>query len=253
MRKSTQRIAEMRFRSLYRLSFLPLLLLAGCTGSYSLWNLHDDEAESYYQPVEPIMLCEENAPCGSAQQGMPAAANAPMVIPPEETPDRFVNYRRSAADYREYGERTPQDQMIVTAGAGSILSAAIPPTIDEEVSDYEESVSMAFEDAEASANDDGDNAEASLDDAVEDWLAEEGATLKGLLSEWCERAGWRLIWNTNRNYTLSAGAMFRGRFADVSSALIRTFARARPAPLATFYKGNRVLVVETKEDENAYN
>ena len=51
---------------------------------------------------------------------------------------------------------------------------------------------------------------------------------------------------------MAAGAMFRGRFADVSSALIRTFARARPAPVATFYKGNRVLVVETMEDENAY-
>ena len=60
------------------------------------------------------------------------------------------------------------------------------------------------------------------------------------------------MWNTNRNYVLNAGAMFRGRFADVSSALIRAFARARPAPVATFYKGNRVLVVETMEDENAY-
>jgi hypothetical protein len=61
------------------------------------------------------------------------------------------------------------------------------------------------------------------------------------------------MWSSNRNYTLGAGAMFRGRFADVSSALIHNFARAKPAPMATFYKGNRVLVVETKEDENAYN
>ena len=61
-----------------------------------------------------------------------------------------------------------------------------------------------------------------------------------------------LIWKTNRNYTLNAGAMFRGNFADVSSALVRAFARARPAPVATFYKGNRVLVIETMEDENAY-
>ena len=54
------------------------------------------------------------------------------------------------------------------------------------------------------------------------------------------------------DYTLSAGAMFRGSFADVASALVRAFARARPAPIATFYKGNRVLVIETMEDENAY-
>ena len=57
---------------------------------------------------------------------------------------------------------------------------------------------------------------------------------------------------SNRNYILNAGAMFRGNFADVSSALVRAFARARPAPVATFYKGNRVLVIETMEDENAY-
>ena len=61
-----------------------------------------------------------------------------------------------------------------------------------------------------------------------------------------------VIWKTNRNYTLNAGAMFRGRFADVSAALVRAFGRARPAPIATFYKGNRVLVIETMEDENAY-
>ncbi|MBR1903900.1 MAG: toxin co-regulated pilus biosynthesis Q family protein, partial [Alphaproteobacteria bacterium] len=73
-----------------------------------------------------------------------------------------------------------------------------------------------------------------------------------LLTQWFDESGWWLIWNTNRNYTLNAGAMFRGSFADVASALVRAFARARPAPIATFYKGNRVLVIQTMEDENAY-
>ncbi len=76
--------------------------------------------------------------------------------------------------------------------------------------------------------------------------------MRDLLVQWSEEAGWRLIWKTNRNYTLNAGAMFRGNFADVASALVRAFARAKPAPVATFYKGNRVLVIETMEDENAY-
>ena len=122
-----------------------------------------------------------------------------------------------------------------------------PPSIEDEVVDYEEEIKLT--------EDNGQSDEAGMaagEDPVEDWLAEEGKTLKALLTEWSERAGWRLIWNSNRNYTLTAGAMFRGRFADVSSALIRAFARARPAPIATFYKGNRVLVVETMEDENAY-
>lgn len=168
-------------------------------------------------------------------------------VDPSADENEFVNYTKVAADYREYGERTPRDQNITQAAAGNNLSASIPPSIEDEVVDYEEEIKLT--------EDNGQSDEAGMaagEDPVEDWLAEEGKTLKALLTEWSERAGWRLIWNSNRNYTLTAGAMFRGRFADVSSALIRAFARARPAPIATFYKGNRVLVVETMEDENAY-
>lgn len=234
MRKSIQRIADMDLTGLHRLSFLAVILLAGCSGSYTLWSSDNDNAPVQQQEIP----CVENAPV------------VPVVVPPEEPGDQFVNYREAAANYREYGERTPRDQYIMTSGAGSNMSAAIPPTIEEEVSDYEDAVNSAFQ--EAANENAGSSSSNSGDDAVEDWLAEEGNTLKGLLSDWCERAGWRLVWNSNRNYTLSAGAMFRGRFADVSSALIRNFARAQPAPMATFYKGNRVLVVETREDENAF-
>lgn len=160
---------------------------------------------------------------------------------------QFVNYTDVAADYRQYGERTPQDIMVSQAAAGNNMTASIPPSIENEVVEYQENVGMTdktYDSEEAPAG--------SNDDAVEDWMADEGQNLKSLLTEWSERAGWRLVWDTNRNYTLTAGAMFRGNFADVSSALIRAFARAKPAPVATFYKGNRVLVVETMEDENAY-
>ena len=157
----------------------------------------------------------------------------------------FVNYTQVAADYRAYGERSRRDQLVTQSGGGNNISAAIPPSIDSEVMDYEEEIRGHENNGE-----EGDEYDA--EDPTEDWLAEEGRTLKEILTEWSDRAGWRLVWKSNRNYTLSAGAMFRGRFADVSSALIRAFGRARPAPVATFYKGNRVLVVETLEDENAY-
>lgn len=223
MNKSIQRIADMNLKRLYKLSFLSAFLITGCTGGYTIWG--DNAYEQ--QPIIPV------------------------IVPPEQPANQFIDYRQSAADYREFGERTPQDQYIMTSGAGSNMSAAIPPTIEEEVTDYEDAVNGAID--EAVSEEMRAASTSSGDDAVEDWLAEEGNTLKGLLTEWCERAGWRLVWNSNRNYTLGAGAMFRGRFADVSSALIRNFARATPAPLATFYKGNRVLVVETREDENAFN
>jgi len=90
------------------------------------------------------------------------------------------------------------------------------------------------------------------DNTILTWEAEEGDNLRDLLTKWSAMSGWKLLWQTNRNYVLSAGVMFKGKFADVSSALVRAFARARPAPIATYYKGNRVIVVETMENENAY-
>ena len=235
MKISILRIAKMNIKPLQIMSLSGLALISACTSDFVGWGSINGE--------EVIVTKEE---CLGSEPSIPS------VAPYNEQDSRFVNYRKTASDYREFGERTPRDQYIVTSGTGSNITAAIPPTIEEEVADYEDAVNNAFETASSEAGS-GDDKSSSGDDAVEDWLAEEGNTLKGLLSDWCERSGWRLIWNSNRNYTLSAGAMFRGRFADVSSALIRTFARAQPAPMATFYKGNRVLVVETREDENAYN
>ena len=205
-----------------------------------------------------------------------------------------VNYTRTAADFREYGERTPRDYRVTQAGAGNNMSAVVRPSIENEVTDYEAQViaqqqqipqaqmpqgqmpqgqapqASAMTPAQQQAmalnpnqyqvpenyrqqeeTKSGENADEQKE-LTKDWLAEEGQSLKDLLTAWSEESGWRLIWKTNRNYTLNAGAMFRGNFADVASALVRAFARARPAPIATFYKGNRVLVIETMEDENAY-
>lgn len=245
----------MNNRTLQRISILSVFLIAGCAGVdyFGAGNTYSDDSSATMTVTETQLVpvaTAEAAPAAPVPCAEPAPVK-PVIVPPTEDNNDFVNYRETAADYREFGERTPRDQRIVTAGAGSNMSASIPPTIEEEVMDYEDEVNAALN--EAGEDGDGSSQSAGGDDPVEDWLAEEGSTLKGLLSEWSERSGWRLIWNTNRNYTLAAGAMFRGRFADVSSALIRTFARARPAPIATFYKGNRVLVVETMEDENAYN
>ena len=242
MIKYIQRISRMKCGKLCGLSLLALFGLTGCRGYFTWW-----------EPVaiEDKVIYRDNSPVEAEVDVSVSEEQVQLVAPSPQEDNRFIDYRRTAAEYRSYGERANIDQRYTSAAAGGNISASIPPTIDEEVADYDESVDMAFENAH-----EGDSVGGGMDsgdEAVEDWLAEEGNTLRGLLSEWCERAGWRLVWNSNRNYTLSAGAMFRGRFADVASALIRSFARAQPAPLATFFKGNRVLVVETKEDENAYN
>lgn len=257
----------------------------------------------------------------------------------------LINYTKTEADYRAYGERTKRDQLYTQSGAGSNLTATIPPDIEEDiVTEYEPGYNGNGEDENENLNPNGYNApendvfantnagnfepqytlnnysgvishpgyqvicpngcgqfanipddgisseftEESFDindyvrengidseeiefieigeenetvevaskeisdTTITTWDAQEGDTLRELLTHWSSLAGWKLLWNTNRNYTLSAGVMFKGKFTDVSSALIRAFARARPAPIATFYKGNRVIVVETMENENAY-
>jgi hypothetical protein len=285
-----------------------LLSTAGCVGLNKSYLEEECENGICTSNREYTAVCVENADGYS-----------------ECTDTGDINYTRGAADFRQYGERTPRDHRITQAGAGNNLSAAIPPSIDNEVIAYENGVvdANAYDQpwnpaaplphtaggaqmqaangvpagangvpaagangyqvaagnngganyagyagngpvsvklqqnvqngaAQAGNAQNGDEDVSEESNANKDWLAEEGQSLKELLTAWSDEAGWRLIWKTNRNYTLNAGAMFRGNFADVASALIRAFARARPAPIATFYKGNRVLVIETMEDENAY-
>lgn len=85
-------------------------------------------------------------------------------------------------------------------------------------------------------------------DQVRSWVVASGQTLREVLQSWCNKEGWDLVWTTSREYPIEASAVFKGRFVDVASALVRNFGRATPIPYAKFYKGNRVLVVSTSEE-----
>lgn len=89
-----------------------------------------------------------------------------------------------------------------------------------------------------------------VQDIVRDWIAKEGMTLREILQQWADIEGWELVWNTKREYPLKASAIFRGRFRDVSSAIVRNFSRATPQPMAKYYFGNRVLVIKTLEEHD---
>lgn len=90
-------------------------------------------------------------------------------------------------------------------------------------------------------------APAVLTDQVRSWVVANGQTLRQVLQNWCDKEGWDLVWATSREYPIEASAVFKGRFVDVASALVRNFGRATPIPYAKFYKGNRVLVISTGE------
>lgn len=166
----------------------------------------------------------------------------------------------------EYAQRTPADVLQNTGGyRGEDMSATTPNALganglysyDSSQAGTNEPASRGVKPQSASEATDARNSDNPANelydpaDPVEDWLATEGSSIRSLLTEWGDKSGWRVVWSTDREYILEAGAMFRGRFMDVASALLRSFARARPAPWGTFYKGNRVLLVTTTEDENA--
>ncbi len=88
----------------------------------------------------------------------------------------------------------------------------------------------------------------TLQDQVRSWVVANGQTLREVLQSWCDKEGWDLVWTTPREYPIEASAVFKGRFVDVASALVRNFGRATPIPYAKFYKGNRVLVISTNEE-----
>ena len=91
-------------------------------------------------------------------------------------------------------------------------------------------------------------APAVMIDQVRSWVVASGQTLREVLQNWCDKEGWDLVWTTTREYPIEASAVFKGRFTDVASALVRNFERATPIPYAKFYKGNRVLVISTTEE-----
>jgi len=91
-------------------------------------------------------------------------------------------------------------------------------------------------------------APAVVTDQVRSWVVASGQTLREVLQSWCDKEGWDLVWTTVREYPIEASAVFKGRFVDVASALVRNFGRATPIPYAKFYKGNRVLVVSVSEE-----
>ncbi len=88
----------------------------------------------------------------------------------------------------------------------------------------------------------------NLTDQVRSWVVANGQTLREVLQSWCDKEGWDLVWTTAREYPIEASAVFKGRFVDVASALVRNFGRATPVLYAKFYKGNRVLVISTDSE-----
>ena len=111
------------------------------------------------------------------------------------------------------------------------------------ITDLDKNAEMT--DLEVDNNSSSDVAARDVSDQVRSWVIANGQSLHEVLQDWCNKEGWDLVWGTEREYPIEASAVFKGRFIDVSAALVRNFGRATPVPYAKFYKGNRVLVITT--------
>jgi hypothetical protein len=84
-------------------------------------------------------------------------------------------------------------------------------------------------------------------DVRELWIASTGQSLRTVLVDWAKRAGWTIVWQSDREYPVDAMATFSGDFMKAAEQLFEGFSTAVPAPSAHFYKGNNVLLVESGE------
>ena len=138
-----------------------------------------------------------------------------------------------------------EQQVIPVIPAGMVPLKKVTTTITETTTKYQKERKTA-ESAEPQTLEE----KVAYGLEVHDWVADSGNTLRKLLMAWGSKSGWTVIWKLDRDYRLEAGVIFRGTFTEVSAALIRSFARATPPPIGTFYQGNRVLVISTQEDDN---
>ena len=238
----------MRKKSRLSLVALALATLISPRSSLADWAVESKENYSKDEQVWPMPYTDaysnidalanvypkSEETVGSAQTGTgwtggpnytPPAGNPPVVegiIPPDDSNMPLAN-----------------KELVVDDGV-RVLSASMPPGYPNLV-EYVETKEIVQETEENKI----------VQDSVRDWIAKEGMTLREVLQQWANVEGWELVWNTKREYPLKASAIFRGRFKDVSAAIIRNFSRATPQPLAKFFLGNRVLVIKTLEENDA--
>ncbi|WP_169719720.1 toxin co-regulated pilus biosynthesis Q family protein [Novosphingobium acidiphilum] len=83
----------------------------------------------------------------------------------------------------------------------------------------------------------------------EEWAARANEPLSSTLTAWAQRAGWEVVWESDADFRLSAGATITGDFPSAADRLLSAFARTTPHLKAKFYNSNRVLRVWDERNE----
>ena len=197
------------------------------------------------------------APYAAApQQRVPYASLPPAVgsgISSQPLPDAAPAASAPVEDTKPPVAVTSPSPAPVTNAPVLAVPETAPARDESRMSRRERDRQRAIERAEARAADRASRPAAPVASAVPAvspramqqsgaWRAPRGETLNNVLADWAERAGWSVVVSTRIVYELQAGAEFEGEFTEAAAALLRSV-RADPMPHATFYRGNKVLVV----------
>lgn len=74
------------------------------------------------------------------------------------------------------------------------------------------------------------------------WQVPSHGTLREMMESWGERAGWRVVWDTDLDYPLEAGFEVRGDFVKAADAVFAAYWDAKEKFAVRAYSNNVLLV-----------
>lgn len=75
------------------------------------------------------------------------------------------------------------------------------------------------------------------------WTLNAGQTVGRELQAWGVKAGWKVIWNMQKDWSVPASTSFSGDFPSAAADVIKTLAINGALVRAQFYDGNKTMVV----------
>ncbi|SDV46546.1 toxin co-regulated pilus biosynthesis Q family protein [Chitinasiproducens palmae] len=166
----------------------------------------------------------------------PVAHAALAASPPAPEPVRV----RPAPVSEDKTLRDPLAQVATALGSGE-ADASIPRVASAPAD--------ALGGSDVTAPADATSAAARSDPLSTVWVADSGSELRETLIAWAERAGWSVVWNSDYDFRLRAGARFTGPFESALKSLLDSVRTAGGQVYLRLYAGNRVVVVrDTWED-----
>ncbi len=90
-------------------------------------------------------------------------------------------------------------------------------------------------------------ASASVPVAAAAWRVERDQAISQALAAWAARAGWVLQWEPRADWLAPQATVFRGDFVTAARALVEVLAKEGADIRATFYQGNKTLVIRAGE------